>query len=112
MVFCVIGTASYDDDDDDDDVWRQTNTHTHPQVFNLSVCPSIYWTNPYLPLETVHITHQVSYHYTKLTPPPILLHTDPIQTVIYLTLYRFSTSQHPILTLPSKPNSIYSDIPA
>lgn len=88
----------------------ETEQYTHPRVFNLSACLSTHWTNPYLPLETVHITHQVPYHYTK--PTPVLLHTNPIQTVIYLTLYRFWTSQHPIFALPSKPYPIHGDIPA
>lgn len=87
----------------------ETQQYTHPRVFNLSACLSTYRTELYLPLDTVHITHQVSYHYTTSTP---LLHTNPIQTVIYLALYRFWTSQHPIFTLPSKPHSIHGDIPA
>lgn len=86
----------------------ETEHYTHPRVFNLSARPSTYWNNPHLPLKTVHITHQVPYHHTKPTP---VLHTNPIQTVMYLTLYRFWTSQHPTFALPSKPRFMHDDIP-
>lgn len=82
----------------------ETDQYTHPRVFNLSACPSTHWTDPYLPLETVHI----KFHITTPNSPQ----SSPIPTlytVIYLTLYRFCTSQHPTLTLPSKSHFIYRD---
>ena len=82
----------------------ETNQYTHRRVFNLSACPSTHWTNPYHPLATVCITHQVPYHNTKLIP--IFLYTNPTQTVIYLTLYIDSVPPN-ILNSPFPQTSLH-----
>ena len=82
----------------------ETDQYTHRRVFNLSACPSTHRTNPCHPLETVCITHQVPYHNTKLIP--ILLYTNPTQTVIYLTLYIDSVPPN-ILNSPFPQTSLH-----